>query len=445
MKRQPTLPVLETQSSDKLPEMPTLSQKSSEAILPPYTSRSPTRDDGSALGLDKEPTVPDLSFDPRKPAPPSRSNTQFSQASAASYGSNAPLLSSAGPMGYGPAGRSYSPAPLSMNESDQMMANQRPPMARNGTNYSVASSRSNQSAWGPPNSTQGRGMGPPIRQNTMDSDYQSQGRGTAPPIRQNTMDSDYQSQERGMGPPIRQNTMDSKYQSQGRGRGPPIRQNTMDSDYQSQGRSTPGPLTRQNTGQSSFGPQGPSGPPSRQNTGMDYYQARPNHGPGAPGPPNRQASGMSSYQDDARAGPSMQSQPTLPASNAMGPPTGQARYMPYNPNAAGSMNSSQLTSGSSRPQREFTSSPTHRNFSAPLRSARQPEYFNQRRQPPQRSGTAPLPVTTGYDDSIYDIYGDEEDDQNVRPLPPVRAATASPGTRSHINQSGYRSNASNHV
>jgi len=267
--------------------------------------------------------------------------------------------------------------------------------------------------------------------------------------------------------------------------GPPMRQNTTNSDYQSQGRSTPGSGTRQNTAQSNYALQGPPGPPSRQNTGMNEYTARPSRRPGGPGLPNRQMTGRNAYEVEPRAGPSipliesqgsrnqaqssssdsygpstsipgkqyatqnrpydMQSRLPPPASNPIRPSTDEANYMPYNPNAAGNMTSLQLTSVSSQPHRDFTSSPTHRNFSAPLRSARQPEYFNQQRQPPQRSVTVPLPNTATYDDSIYDIYGDEEEEQNMRPLPPVRAATASPGSRNWNNQSGYRSNASNNV
>jgi len=194
---------------------------------------------------------------------------------------------------------------------------------------------------------------------------------------------------------------------------------------------------------------------------MSAYEAGPLTGPtitpvSSQGPRNQAQSyssdshgrntPISGRENPTRSQPyEMRSHPPPQASNVMRPPTSEGRYIPYNSNATMNMRPPLDTSGSSQPHRDFTPSPTHRNFSAPLRSARQPEYFNQQRQPPQRSGTAPLPNTATYDDSIYDIYGDEEEEHNSRPLQPLRAATASPGGRGWGDQSGYRSNASNIV
>ena len=156
LKRQPTLPVLDADGDDKLPEMPMLSRQTSEASLPPYISRPPTCNDSSVVGLQRAPTIPDVSFDPARRMPPSRSNTQVSAVSEASFATNAPLISSAGPMGYGLPGRSYSPAPLSRVGTDRTVASERQFVNRSGTNNSQTSFRPEQPTWGPPNPTHDR-------------------------------------------------------------------------------------------------------------------------------------------------------------------------------------------------------------------------------------------------------------------------------------------------
>jgi len=412
LKRQPTLPVLGVGVDDKLPEMPMLSRTASEASLPPYISRPPTRNESSGVGLQRAPTIPDVSFDATRRMPPSRSNTQASATSNASFATNAPLIASAGPMGYGPPGRSYSPAPLSRMGSDHTLASERPFINRSGTNGSQAPFRPEQPAWGPPDAAQGRRAGPPSRQDT-----ENQPR-TDPPIRQNTGMSDHQTC--GRSTPLSWQSMGMN-DSQPYRRGP-VRQNTGFSDSQSYGRSPPGPV------------------PTRQSTGMSNYQADARSGAGYNTQGRQKTVQIPQVDSYGRSTPALKRGPPeavqqyemqsqLPAGRLPSAPNGNG-YTAYNPNLALVAPSQLAPSIPQQPQRNFTRSPTHRNFSAPLHSTR---------QPPQRSETAPLPQTATYDDSIYDTYsGDME---NIpRPMKLTRAATAGPE-----RQHQHRSNASDFV
>jgi len=67
--------------------------------------------------------------------------------------------------------------------------------------------------------------------------------------------------------------------------------------------------------------------------------------------------------------------------------------------------------------------PPYRNFTAP--NYAMPNEYIRQPYPPQRSGTAPLPQSTTYDDSIYDSYYRDEDEFE-RPAMPRRAATSGP-------------------
>ena len=392
LKRQPTLPVLDPIGDDKLPDMPMISRQGTQTRLPPYTTRPPTRNDNFPPELQRQPTLPDVSFDPTRPVAPSRSNTQYSAVSDFSYTSNAPLMGSANPMGYGQDGQYYPPETLSRMASDRSMASERPLMNRSGTSNSQMSTRSYNPAWQQPGPGEGRRPGPPSRQPTGYSDQQSYGRSSPAPLsRQNTAVNNY--------PLVRSNTLFSDTQSYGRSSpAPPSRQNTGASIYQAAGRSTPGlsPIDSQ-------GRRKPT-PPSL----TDSYNIRPlpTQNPYAPAP---QAFEM---------------RPQPPPSVIQHPPPA-SRFVPYNPSFAPPSTQSDTAVPSPTAQK-FAPSPTHRNFSTPLRSARQPDYFSQYPRPPQRSGTAPLPPTAPYDDSIYDSYGAEEQEA-PRPMPPPRAATIGPG------------------
>lgn len=124
VQRIPTLPVL-SGSDDDTDSIYSFG-KENNGSLPPYSSRPPSRTNTMSTnrsGTSRQPTLPSFPEDVKRPLPPSRSDTQSSAFSNASYTSNAPLLGQAGSMGYGEPGRG-SPVPLM------------PPLDRNGEYFS---------------------------------------------------------------------------------------------------------------------------------------------------------------------------------------------------------------------------------------------------------------------------------------------------------------------
>ena len=98
-KRQPTVPVLDTegpQDSKPISRQTTLSDTTS---FPSH----PTPDKNLTENLRREPTVPNVLGNPERPKAPSRTTTQSSAQSSISYSDNAPLISSAAPLGYRPS------------------------------------------------------------------------------------------------------------------------------------------------------------------------------------------------------------------------------------------------------------------------------------------------------------------------------------------------------
>ncbi|KAJ8115048.1 hypothetical protein ONZ43_g4758 [Nemania bipapillata] len=101
IERQATLPMfMDVEKGDDLPEMPMLSRNETMATLPMYTSR-PGTPGSIELG----------SMDQKRPLP-TRKATNGTMASASSYSSRTPLVSSAADMGFD---RSGSPAPTLPN------------------------------------------------------------------------------------------------------------------------------------------------------------------------------------------------------------------------------------------------------------------------------------------------------------------------------------------
>ena len=99
-----------------------------------------------------EPTVPQVFSDAPRPQPPYRSVTQSSFRSNESYESNAPLLNSAGEMGYG--GNGHPGAPSRMDSEVRTLHSARPPPNRSFTSNSQSTERSfnsSSSRFGPPN------------------------------------------------------------------------------------------------------------------------------------------------------------------------------------------------------------------------------------------------------------------------------------------------------
>lgn len=147
--RQPTLPILDTNGDEKSLEIP-LSRQTTQSTLPLYTPRQPSQNSNhpnSAKG--GEPIIPDIFPLPSRPMPPSRSTTQSSAHSDASYASNAPLMGQAAEMGYGAPPRSYSPAGLSRMNSDHDIITNRPIQDRSHTASPIETQRPLNSAWKP--------------------------------------------------------------------------------------------------------------------------------------------------------------------------------------------------------------------------------------------------------------------------------------------------------
>jgi Fungal potassium channel len=177
VKRQPTLPVLDTSGDDKLPGMPMLSRTTTSTTLPPYSSSPP-----SAGNLDRAPTLPDFTLDTKRP-PTSRTATMNSARSTTSYDSNAPLLSSANDMGYSsnrnspmsPVGGIYPPMPMNRNASSSTQGS-------GGQRSYPPSYRSTPSSQGrrTPGADGYPPRGPPLRTNTGMSNMSTASTGRRP-------------------------------------------------------------------------------------------------------------------------------------------------------------------------------------------------------------------------------------------------------------------------
>ena len=344
LKRQPTIPLLTTEDDDKLPQMPMLFRQTTQATLPPYTARPPTQDHSGPPGLYRKPTLLDLSVDPDRPLPPSRSNTQFSTLSSRSCTLDAPLINGAMEMASDPPRHTYSAIPIRM-ASDRNAPKIRPPVGRTATNMSQRSQRSYCSSSNPPP------LVPPTRQNSEQSDCQSNKCFTS---------------------------------------SAPNRQNTSASVYSMNARPTPG-----------ISPVGNQGCRTPANI------VSPTHS----FPPASQMARHTPVQEYE-----MHSQPS--PSNMHRSPNGNC-YIAYHPN----MTASPIDTP---PLPTSTSISSRRNFTAPNKQP-QNDYFPIQPRPPQRSGTAPLPPTVTYDDSIYDSYRGREEHTLSRPAIPRRAVTASSG------------------
>lgn len=184
--------------------------------------------------------------------------------------------------------------------------------------------------------------------------------------------------------------------------GPPNRQNSDLSNYAPFALSTRSPFPAQNHR------------PTPQNLPLDAIGKR------TPTPTNRYPPPPVPVQE-------FEMQPQAPAASTARPPQNNTNnYVAFNPS---------LQAATSTPNPAPLPS---RNFTQPNRPP-QPDYFSQQ-STPQRSGTAPLPQTSPYDDTIYDEYRKERTSDrpgrsgtappeawNSRQAPPMpRAATVSP-------------------
>ena len=154
-KRQPTVPVLDTKGPQ---DIKPISRQTTLSDLTSLSSHLPP-DNSSSDILRREPTVPNVFANAERPNAPSRTATQSSAQSSISYSDNAPLISSAAPLGYRPSNPnaptrldsdytipSYGPQNRSLTGASQGM--QRPftpsdsrsgPPPRRGTDFNEAS------------------------------------------------------------------------------------------------------------------------------------------------------------------------------------------------------------------------------------------------------------------------------------------------------------------
>jgi len=187
-KRQPTLPVLTDDASTISP----ISRAPTRPDLNPFESRPSTPDIISRPGTSqasREPTIPDVFGNTKRPGAPSRTTTQSSLHSDASYASDKPLMDSAAAMGYDQQSRSTSRNGPSRMESERTLHSARPP-PRSYTSSSQNTQRSYSS--GPSR------MGTPARQNTDVSGTTRFG----PPSRTNTDLTSISTAPAGRNPPL---------------------------------------------------------------------------------------------------------------------------------------------------------------------------------------------------------------------------------------------------
>ncbi|KAL8704970.1 MAG: hypothetical protein Q9225_008055, partial [Loekoesia sp. 1 TL-2023] len=162
VQRQPTIPIVDEDDQSVRPG--DLTRQTTQNTF----SSAPLQHNPGIASLSRQPTFPDVSPTSGRPDAPSRSTTQSSARSNDSYGSDAPLMTAAGGMGYGPA-RSYSrPLPL-RSASNQSMSFDGLPVSRKPTAGSQITQYSYNSAYSsrPPPGRMTSNSGPrgPSRQN----------------------------------------------------------------------------------------------------------------------------------------------------------------------------------------------------------------------------------------------------------------------------------------
>ena len=352
--RQPTLPDLAVDSD--LKKDPTLAEfglqrqatNTTVSTLPLYSSRPPTRQ-----GLERQPTLPDLDTEFSRPEMPSRSVTQGSAWSNASYESDAPLLSNAG---YGGGdGRSGSTAPPYSRQNSNVSFH--PPMP--GRSMTQSTQNSSQRSFTPMSAMSRPPRGPPSRSNTGFSFDEPQS--AISPI------SPVDSYGRSV-PPSRQNTADTY-------RPGPMRQESQASSFNRSVAGTPGPgMERRPTQGSLHSQQSFSRPMPRKPSQASTFQRpfSPLTEPPQPTPP------ADSYE--------MTSQPS------------NGGYVAFNPNV-----------------RATPTPGAQRNITVPGQPGAGGSYFGIQ-EAPQRSVTAPngFRAESSYGD-ILDDYGASNNDSSHGP------------------------------
>lgn len=365
VKRQPTLPDLGGGSTPSFPSLSRQSTMTTMTTLPEYTSRP-----GTAAPSEKGiPPMPSMTpVDPNPRPGPTRHMTAASDASWASYNSNAPLMNSAGDMGHSPADRVQTPA-----SAVSTPWSARPGPGRNFTDFPVHSDRS----YTP---------GPP-RPGTSQSHRGPGGNYQMEPIHRPGTGMSQRSR------PVRMSS-DSDTLPQ-----PPIRGMTPASAYPQSATSMHAPMLpdpqRARTPTANYNPYFPPVSPIFEHEGRESAASGTRTPIG--GPPRSMTAG--------HAPPLPRLQISTPA-----PPSGG--YIAFNPNADNQQTSSPFTTGPetyksySRPNVDRVESPAstmsatsyQRSFSRPFSGQLGPNHGNL--QPPRQK----IPDRGGSFDDILDHY-----------------------------------------
>lgn len=139
VKRQPTLPMLDTDLNYKAHDIPPPLRRANDTTYSSFRTGHSSRT-GTPGSRDGESAILDIF--PTRPSPPSRTATQNSAFSYTTYNSKAPLLNDAAKVGYGPPGRNNSPAGVSHMRSQHSLNSNDPSIDRSATLRSQDSRRS---------------------------------------------------------------------------------------------------------------------------------------------------------------------------------------------------------------------------------------------------------------------------------------------------------------
>ena len=349
VKREPTLPLLGDMNEKADDSMSTLTRNTSQATLPTYSSRPPTRNGSDPPGLQRQPTLPEL-MGSATGAPLSRAGTQ------ASYASNAPLTTNAGAMAFGTPSRSQTPHIPSM-----MGGNERPPPGRSYTNGSAAGGFAYGPNSRPSTANSNRAPGPPP--------MNGPGRRTPGPPNYNPMDRRTPGPQQGRQSPYAPPPVDDYGR---RTPGPPP-----------SGRSTPNPSRQQTPNPPPFGSEENFPFPSRTPRSESPYRPPPssNNGYVAFTPTNPKPLPLQSQPQQPLPYPPGRAPHrnlTEPSATSQGPP---ASYFPPAPTAR---------AGTAPPQSSYRSEGAYDSIYDAYGSADELEAQKpaQRMPPPRRANTA---------------------------------------------------------
>lgn len=130
VKRQPTLPMLDTDSNYKAHDMPPPLRRANDSRYSMFMSSNLPR---TGITGNRDGESPILDIFPPRPLPPSRTATQSSTFSNTTYNSKGSLLRNAAEIDYGLPGRNYPLSGVSYNRSQHSLNTDAPPVDRSAT------------------------------------------------------------------------------------------------------------------------------------------------------------------------------------------------------------------------------------------------------------------------------------------------------------------------